>query len=277
MTPPDPGASPFFEVSVPEPPTPVERLLALAALYTRHNDRIDLLFSGRAHPDADAYAASARRLERETLACLKAIRQQRLPPIGLIPSTIVRLKQIAHLTGGAARYLTAAQQALPTEDAKSYRPDRRRGFGQYVDLARDLTALASPAIVESAGHIDRRLRGSARTTTVTGIGAPERDVLLQVARGHVIAAGQGERLYRHAVSVDIETLHSLQALHLVTPEPASAPPLFPGGPTRDRIHLTTLGISALSTVINTPDPKPTRSPPLPAPAPGAAGITRTRR
>ncbi|CAM5385391.1 putative protein OS=Streptomyces fumanus OX=67302 GN=GCM10018772_25040 PE=4 SV=1 [Streptomyces fumanus] len=45
MTPPAPDGTPLFDVDVPMPRPPVEQLLALAGLYTRHNDRIDLLLS----------------------------------------------------------------------------------------------------------------------------------------------------------------------------------------------------------------------------------------
>ncbi|MET9832785.1 hypothetical protein ABZ078_26575 [Streptomyces sp. NPDC006385] len=102
-TPPDPDHAPLSDVDVPVPPTPVERLLALADLYTQHNDRIDLTLSGCAPHDPDASVALARRLEREALACIKTVRQQRLPPIEPVSSAVVRLKQIAYLTSGATR------------------------------------------------------------------------------------------------------------------------------------------------------------------------------
>jgi hypothetical protein len=67
-------------VEASEPLTPVEQLLVLAGLYTQHHDRIDLLLTGSVHPDTDAYAASARRLEREAHHCLTAVRKERLSP-----------------------------------------------------------------------------------------------------------------------------------------------------------------------------------------------------
>jgi hypothetical protein len=112
-TPPDLDHGPLFDVDAPVPLTPVERLLALADLHTQHNDRIDLLLAGRASCDLDASVSSARRLEREALASLKTVRQQRLPAIEPVASAALRLKQIAYLTSGATRYLTAAQRALP--------------------------------------------------------------------------------------------------------------------------------------------------------------------
>ena len=54
----------LFEV--PAPPTPVERLLALAAHYTQHNDTLDLLLTSPTEPDPGAHVASAQRLASET-------------------------------------------------------------------------------------------------------------------------------------------------------------------------------------------------------------------
>ncbi|MEU9443239.1 hypothetical protein AB0D42_20455 [Streptomyces sp. NPDC048304] len=278
-TPPDPDHTPLFDVDAPVPLTPVERLLALADLYTQHNDRIDLLFAGRASHDPDAYVSSARRLERETLASIKAVRQQRLPAIEPVTSAVVRLKQIAYLTSGATRYLTAAQQALPEGDAEPARPDPRRGLGQYLRLARELTALAPAAVVESTTHIAARLPERARSnTTVPGMDATQRGTLLEVARGHVIVTEQyGQRGYGHTVTVDIDVLRHLEDQNLVTREPASAPPFFPGGPLRDRVRLTSLGLSVLSTVINSPlHLGLAAARPVPAPA-AAATTTRVRR
>ncbi|MFZ4190538.1 hypothetical protein [Streptomyces pseudogriseolus] len=253
-TPPDHNHTPLFDVDAPVPLMPVERLLALADLYTEHNDRIDLLFAGRAPHDPGASVSSARRLEREALASITAVRQQRLPAIEPVSSAVVRLKQIAYLTSGATRYLTAAQQALPVGDAAHAPPDSRRGLGQYLRLARELTALAPAAIVESATHIAARLPDRARSsTTVPGMDAGHRDALLEVARGHVIVSGQyGQRGYGHTVAVDIDVLRHLETQELATREPASAPPFFPGGPLRDRVRLTSLGLSVLSTVIDSP-------------------------
>ncbi|MEU0331219.1 hypothetical protein [Streptomyces sp. NPDC006233] len=277
-TPPDPDHAPLFDVDAPVPLTPVERLLALADLYTQHNDRIDLLLAGRASCDLDASVSSAGRLEREALASIKTVRQQRLPAEP-VASAVVRLKQIAHLTSGATRYLTAAQRALPPDDAEPPRPDPRRGFGQYLRLARELTALAPAAIVESATHIAPRVPDRARsTTTVPGMDAVQRDTLLEVARGHVIVTEQyGQRGYGHTVAADIDVLRHLEAQDLVTREPASAPPLFAGGPLRDRVRLASLGFSVLGTVINSPLHLGLPSArPLPAPT-AAAAAARARR
>lgn len=276
-TPPAPD-TPLFDVDAPAALTPVERLLALADLYTQHNDAIDLQFTGRAPLPPDAYVSSSHRLERETLASIKAVRQQHLPAVEPVTSAVVRLKQTAYLTGGATRYLTAAQQAAPTEDAEERRPDPRRGFGQYLRLARELTALAPAAIVTSAAQIATRLPQRARsTTTVPGLDTAQRGALLEVAQGHVAVTNQySERGYCHNVPVAIEVLRHLEAHGLLTREPATVPPLFPHGPSRDRVRLTTLGISVLSTVIDAvhipgpPDPSP-------IPAPAAAGTARIRR
>ncbi|RZU45766.1 hypothetical protein EV284_0415 [Streptomyces sp. BK022] len=283
-TPSAPDDAPLFDVDVLAPPTPVELLLALAGLYTRHNDRLDLLLFGRPpHPDPDACAASAHRLDRETFAAITAIRQQSLPAIEPVTDAVVRLKQLAHLTAGATRYLTAAQQVQPPRDAEHTRLDPRSGFARHVRLARELTALAPLTITDSAVHIAARLPTRARsTTTVPGMDAERRGALLDVARGHIAVTGHDghQRVYPHNTAVDAEMLRHLEADGLLTCEPASAPPLFHGGPPRDRARLTALGTRALSTVIVFPHylSRPAGSTaPMPAPAPGAPATARTRR
>ncbi|MFF5438884.1 hypothetical protein [Streptomyces achromogenes] len=279
-TPPEPPAPDtlLFDVEASVELTVVERLLALADLYTRHNDAIDLLVAGRAQLPADAFVSSSHRLERETLAGIKAVRQQSLPAVEPVTSAVVRLKQTAYLAGGATRYLTAARQARPADDADPAHPDPRRGFGQYLRLARDLTALAPAAIVASATQIATRLPQRARsTTTVSGLDTAQRNALLEIAQGHVAVTDQyGQRAYDHTVPVPVDVLRHLEAQGLVERESTAAPPLFPHGPSRDRVRLTTLGISVLSTVITTvhiPGPPA----PRPVPAPPAAGTARAHR
>ncbi|MFK0121153.1 hypothetical protein [Streptomyces sp. NPDC090994] len=268
----------MFDVEVPVAPTLVERLLALAGLYTEHNDRIDLLLAGTAAPAPDAYVSSARRLEREALACVKAVRQQRLAPVEPVPSAVVRLKQTAYLTSGATRYLTSAQQSLPTDDAAPARLDRRRGFGQHVRQARELTALAPATVVESTTHFAYRLPAKAHAhTTVPGMDGAQRRSLLMIARGHVAVTGHYEAgSHDRTDSVDTDMLRRLDAQGLVTCDAASAPPFYSGGQPRDRVRLTPLGLSVLSTVIAEPLPA---GPPTarPVPAPAATPSARTRR
>ncbi|MEU5083708.1 MULTISPECIES: hypothetical protein [Streptomyces] len=276
-TPPDPD-TPLFDVAAPAALTPVERLLALADLYTQHNDAIDMLFAGRAPLPEDAYVSSSHRLERETLAGIKAVRQQSLPAVEPVTSAVVRLKQTAYLAGGATRYLTAARQARPADDAGPAHPDPRRGFGQYLRLARELTALAPATIVASAAQIAARLPQRARsTTTVPGLDAAQRGALLEVAQGHVAVTDQyGQRAYGHSVPVPVDVLRHLEAQGLVERQSTTVPPLFPGGPSRDRVRLTTLGTCVLSTVIDTPHiPSPPVASPVPAPA--TVSTARARR
>lgn len=279
-TSPDPDHTPLFNVDVPVPATPVERLLALADLYTRHNDKLDILALGRTpHGEPDAYAASARRLEREALTCIQAVRQQPLPAIEPVTSAVVRLKQIAYLTSGATRYLTAAQHVWPPDGAQHERPDPRRGFGQYMRLARELTALAPLTVVESAIHIAGRLPRRARsTTTVPGLEEDHRGAMLEVARGHIAVTGYDghQRVYGHSLALDVEMLRHLEAQDLVIREPGAAPPFFRGGPPRDRARLTASGISALSAVIDSP-PHISLPAARPVPAPTAVSTARARR
>ncbi|MEV5878086.1 hypothetical protein AB0L75_28435 [Streptomyces sp. NPDC052101] len=272
-TPPDDAL--LFDVDVSVPPTPVGRLLALADLYTQHNDKVDLLLFGRAaDPDPSDYAASARRLERETLAAIKAIQDQRLRASDTVTDAVVRLKQLAYLSGGATRYLTAAQQTLPPADTANERPDPRRGLGQYARLARELTALAPREAVECAariaGEMRRRRPAATAAAPVDELDPEQRSVLLEVACGHIAVARDlgRQHVYFRYTFVGVEELRRLDAEDLIARESASAPPSFRGGLPRDRVRLTARGIATLGALI---EPPPTlRFPPAARPVPTAA-------
>ncbi|WP_217549999.1 hypothetical protein [Streptomyces sp. GbtcB6] len=265
---------------MPTPLTPVERLLALADIYTQHNDLLDTLLSGSTSlPAPDAYAASARRLEREALVSIKAVRQQPLPAIESIKSAVVRLKQLAHLTAGATHYLTAAQHVLPPDGAQHQRLNPRHGARWYIQLARELTALAPLTIIDSAMVIARRLPSRSHShTTVPGMTVDHRDALLEVGRGHIATTQRNgnQFVYHHGTSVDAKMLGQLETQGLIIHEPASAAPFFTGGPSRDRARLTPLGISALSTAITSQFPL-TRPVAAPAAASTTVSASRTRR
>ncbi|MEW2620864.1 hypothetical protein [Streptomyces sp. NPDC048106] len=269
----------LYDMDAPVSPKPEERLLALAGLYTQHNDRIDLWLHGRAVLGPDAYAASARHLERATYACITTVRKQRLPSTEPMASAVVRLKQIAHLTGGATRYLTTAQPVVRDADAKRGIPGPRRRLAQCFQLARELTALAAPAIIDSATCIAHRLPVGTYSSSpaTTGLDSARRDVLVEVARGRVTAFQTMPMTYVQATRVDSGTLRDLEAEHLVCREPGSAPSPYYGGAPYDRVRLTALGITALSTAIRWPTRigPPAARPALP-PAPAWAS-TRAHR
>jgi hypothetical protein len=157
----------------------------------------------------------------------------------------VRLKQCAYPSGGAARYLTAAQHALPPDAPDQHRPALRRGTDQYVRLARELTPpqTAVDAASRIAGHLPRP---APTNTLVPGLDPAQHSVLLEVARGH-LAVGEDlgrQRVHYHHVIVGIDRLRQLEAQGLTTREPSAAP-FFRGGPPRDRARLTALGIATL--------------------------------
>jgi hypothetical protein len=262
----------LFDVDVPAPPTPVGRLLALADLYTQHNDKVDLLLFGRAEEqDPSDYAASARRLERESLAAVKAIQDQRLRASDRLSDAVVRLKQLAYLSGGATRYLTAGQQALPPADTEHERPGLHRRVGRYAWLARELTALAPREAVECAARIAGEMRRrSPAGTTADDLGPEQRGVLLEVACGHICVARDlgRQHVYFRYTFVGVDMLRQLEAQGLISREAASAPPSFRGGLPRDRVRLTARGIAALGALI---EPPPTlRFPPAARPVPATA-------
>lgn len=113
-------------------PTPVERLLLLAERYTRHNDTVDLLLCRSALSGSDAHAASARQLASETRDVIKTVDDQRLYASAGLADAVVRLKQLAYLRAEAA--------------------------GQDMPPARELTAPAPEAVVNSAARIAAEMR-----------------------------------------------------------------------------------------------------------------------
>ncbi|MBJ7004841.1 hypothetical protein JG491_33070 [Streptomyces sp. CRPSP2-6A1] len=277
-TSPDPDHTPLFDMDAPVPPPPVEQLLALAGLYTQHNDRIDLWRHGRADLGTDAYAASARYLERATYACIKTVRKHRMPTVEPVTNAVVRLKQIAHLTSAAARYLTTALPFLSDADAERPLPDPRRGFGQRVQLARELASLAPVAIIESATDIaDALPRHACSSSPSHGIDSVQYDLLFQVALGHVTVFEEIQYVRVHTTKAAPETLRELELRRLVCREPESAPPPYYGGEPFDRVRLTALGIALVSAVIScrTLIGPPAASPAVaPAPTPARARAHR---
>lgn len=261
---------------VPEPPTPVERLLALAGDVTRHNDALSLFRPTAASgPALGAHADSAAQLANAALTAVQAVHDQQLYASADLIDATVRIKQIAYLSGEAARHLAEAQAtvtaaALANPELTGL-PD---GATEQFQLAQELTALAPEAAVESATGIARethRRRPSASTAT-DGLATAELSALHTVARGHVVMARSQGREYVHSrdSSVRIGTLRSLEGKGLIVRAPATAPPAFHGGPAQDRIGLTAGGAAAVAALLALPPAAPASAP---APAMPAAHTT----
>ncbi|MFD7017484.1 hypothetical protein [Streptomyces sp. NPDC059928] len=265
---------------VPVPPTPVERLLILADHFTRHNDTLDLLPSSSARPDLEAPAASARHLADQTRAAIKAVGDQQLYQSAELIDAVVRLKQLAYLSGEAARHLTDTATIPPTpapvtDGALADVPGAVQG---RITLARELTALAPEAAVESATRIAReiRRRRPPTATAAAELTALQHSALQEIVRGHIAVTESLGRQYVHSrdTRVLVSTLRSLEAKGLITRAAKSAPPAYYGGPPPDRVRLTTPGTTALAARIGLPPATPTTAvrPALTPPSPA-----RTRR
>lgn len=268
---------------VPEPPTPVERLLALASDATRHNDALSLFRPTAVPvPVLGAHADSASQLAHTALAAVQAILDQQLYASADLIDAAVRIKQVAYLSGEAARHLAEAQAAVTAaalaNPALAGLPD---GTVEQIQLAQELTALAPEAAVESATGIARethRRRPSA-TTAADGLATAELSALHAVARGHVVMAQSQARQYVHSRdgSVRIGTLRSLEGKGLIVRAPATAAPAFQGGPTQDRIRLTARGAAAVAALLTLPPAAPASAtaPAMPS-APTTSGPARNR-
>lgn len=194
----------------------------------------------------------------------------------------MRLKQLAYLSTEAARHLADAQDTLtaPARDTGTERPAVPEAVGQRVQLARELTALAPEAAVESAGRIAGEMR---RRQTPSGapseeLTAVQRAALRAVARVHVVVNSSLDRHYVHSrdTRVPISTLRSLEAKDLVEREPKSAPPAYLRGPLQDRVRLTSGGAAAFAAFIALP-PATAAGPTATArPAPTTPTPARTR-
>lgn len=267
---------------VPEPPTPVERLLALAGDVTRHNDALSLFRpTATLGPALGAHADSATQLAHAALTAVQAVRDQQLYASADLIDATVRIKQVAYLSGEAARHLAEVQAAVTAAALANPEltglPDTA---AEQFQLAQELTALAPEVAVESATGIARettRLRPSA--ATAVGLATAELSALHAVARGHVVMARSQGREYVHSRdgSVRIGTLRSLEGKGLIVRTPATAPPAFHGGPAQDRIGLTVRGASAVAALLAFPPAAPSSAtaPAMPS-APTTTGPARSR-
>ncbi|MFJ5265532.1 hypothetical protein ACIQAC_34200 [Streptomyces sp. NPDC088387] len=251
-TPPD---APMFDV--PQPPNCVERLLTLACRYIQHNDTLDVLLQFSGPPaDPDLYMRCAHRLQRETNATIEIIPNQPLHTRRALTSTVARLKQLAHLSGGAARHLATARHALGSSEASESRAEVLRVIAHDIQAARELTVLAPEAVVEAAIQVapylpDRNYGGSSIGAEVT---PRQREALLAVARGHISIADTPDGPTVHTSTrtgwqSPASHVPGLEDVGLVSRAIGTAPPSRHYARPQDRVHLTEAGIMALSSVI----------------------------
>ncbi|MFG2592286.1 hypothetical protein [Streptomyces sp. NPDC048438] len=233
----------LFDVATP--PTPVERLLLLADQYVQHNDMLDRLLRSGPQAEPDTNAASAQRLAYATRTAIKAIHDERLFESHELSDTVVRLHQLAFLSGASTEH------PLPA--------------------ARMLTALAPEATVGCADRLAgeiRRRRWNTTDAPVHQVSPTQRTALWEIACGNVVATNSLGRQYVHCrdARVLIGTLRSLEANDLVERVPQSASPAFVGGPLQDRVHLTSAGTTALASALCLPPAAgspPATTPPTP--------------
>ncbi|MFD3760485.1 hypothetical protein [Streptomyces sp. NPDC058622] len=263
--------------AVPDLPSPVVRLLALGDQFTQHNDHLSRL---RPAYGAARGHASAQFLVSTCLEAVQAIEDQ--PMYGNVSMTeaTIRIKQLAVLTGQAVRHLAEAKALLGASASESGPPSRDGEIERQIQLARELTALAPVAAVESASAVASEIhrRRSTSTTATDGLAPAEQAALHATARGHVvIGRSQGQdSVHSRGSSVHIDSVRALEGRGLIAIEPASAPPAFNGGPPRDRVRLTLSGALSVAAFLGhsprtpartTPTARPARAAAAPAPAP----------
>ncbi|MFE7302682.1 hypothetical protein [Streptomyces sp. NPDC057579] len=245
----------LFDVA--PPPTPVERLLHLADQYTQHNDALDLLLRAADPPAPDAHAASAQRLATDTQSAIKAIQAERLYESVELTETVMRLKQLAFLASAAADL--------------------------SVGAARELTALAPEAAVSCAVTLaaeTRRRRWATAPAPDDRLSAVQRTALAEIACGHVVASSSLGREFTRSrePKVLMSTLRALETKGLAERTAGSAYAAYVGGPPLDRARLTSAGITALASLIDSPPAGPSAAPgTTPRPLPATAQVIARSR
>ncbi|MEU3188404.1 hypothetical protein ABZ707_30055 [Streptomyces sp. NPDC006923] len=236
-------------------PSPLpDRLLILAAQFTRHNDALDLTTKTAALP---AHITSAQRLARSTSETADAIAGQPLEHTPDVTDVLIRLRQTAFLTNAAADHLIDAEDLLTTVgDVASdspdihdqyYRQDVLLAADKQFHLARDLTALAPEASALAAETLALALRR--QHLDAPTLPAPEitlsraqDSALRAIARGHVQVYEAAGR--QHATSHDdrllLTTLRSLESKQLIQYD------LRPALDDRHRVRLTATGRQLLT-------------------------------
>lgn len=263
--------------SIPDRPSPVVRLLALADQFTQHNDQL-----ARLQP---AYGATWGHTSAQVLvtACLEAVQAIVDEPMyaGVtVTEATVRIKHLAVLTGQAVRHLAEAKAQHRAPASPSDQPFRGGEVAHQIQLAQDLTILAPAAALESASAVASAIhhRRPATTTGTDALALAERTALHATARGHVVIGRREGREYAHSRdgSVHLNTLRALEHAGLIAVQPGSAPPPFGEGPPHDRVRLTPSGAMAVTAFlgrsIRTPAPPATSA--LPARTTAAPARTR---
>ncbi|MCZ4124133.1 hypothetical protein [Streptomyces sp. H39-S7] len=241
-----PGDGLLFDVA--RLPTPVERLLLLAGQYVRHNDTLDRHLREGSPAEPDVHVASAQHLAAATRSAIQAVIDERLFESHELSDAVVRLQQVAFLSGASSDHRLA--------------------------MARTLTALAPEAATDCADTIARemrRRRGNTPDPPQRPLTAAQHTALWEIACGNVVATSSLGRHYVHyrRERVLIGTLRSLEATGLAERLPKSAPSAYIGGPLQDRVHLTSAGTTALAAALSHP-PAAKALGAAPAPVPAAA-------
>ncbi|WP_327417532.1 hypothetical protein [Streptomyces sp. NBC_01233] len=279
-SPPEPAPAASLPVAAPAPPpipdepSPVVRLLALSDQFTQYNDHMARL---RPTYGAARGHVSAQILVSACLEAVQAIEDQPMYANVALTEAAVRIKQLAVLTGQAVRHLAEAKALLGAPASPSKPASRGGEIERQIQLARELTALAPAAAVESASAValEMQRRRAPTTTAADGLTPAERTALHATARGHVVIGRPQGREYVHSRdgSVRVDTLRVLEASGLIAIEAAGAPPAFDGGPPRDRVRLTLSGALSVAAFLGhhphtsapeTPTARPARSSASPA-------------
>ncbi|MCX5126811.1 hypothetical protein [Streptomyces sp. NBC_00347] len=253
------------------------RLLALGDQFTQHNDSLARL---RPAYGASRGHASAQFLVSACLEAVQAIEDQPMYASIALTEATVRIKQLAVLTGQAVRHLAEAKTLLGNPTSEAEPPSRGGEVEHQILLARELTALAPAAAVESASAVAAEIhrRRPATPVAAEGLTPAERTALHATARGHVVIGRRQGHDYVHSrdSSVHIDTLRALEGRGFLAIEPAGAPPAFHGGPPHDRVRLTLSGALSVATFLGHGPHTPVRATPTARPARAAAAPARAR-
>ncbi len=184
---------------------------------------------------------------------IKAIQDERLYTSAELTDAVVRLKQLAYLSTASA--------------------------GHGPQMARELTALAPEAVLDSATRVAREIRRrhwSSAAPPDKSLSAAQHTALHEIVRGHVVVTGSAERQYVHhrTARVLISTLRSLESKGLIARKAKSASPAYIGD--RRRTVCTSPPPASRSWPPASPCPQPPQRSPRPVRRPPPEAVDPLR-
>ncbi|MEV5843625.1 hypothetical protein AB0M32_16855 [Streptomyces sp. NPDC051985] len=243
------------------PTVPAERLLALAADFTRHNDVLAEIRLTASGPDTalNHQTSLTQHLSNSALHIVDVLNAQPMYHSPAIHAVYARVKQLAQLTVTAADHLLDAADILdvtragiPVHDDGLLLTSRQAldEARSRLTLVRDLTALGATDALATAELFvtERRRRGARPLHQPPALSTNQGAALRAIAQGEVTITDDRPIIRSDGVRVSISTIRSLESRGLVTRESCSR------RHHDERVHLTADGSRGLAAAFGLPRP-----------------------